>query len=112
MTSRTFIGRGGGRGRVPAPAAVDESAEGKGGGDAGEGRVGGQGQAGRPVGRGWRCGERTGERAWARAGERDRRSASRARGRSQDGRSGRLGVAQQRERVDVAATVAGASGTE
>jgi hypothetical protein len=102
------MGRGGGRGRVVASAAVDESSEGQGGGDEGEGGVGGPGQdAGLGVRRSW-CGER----AWARGDERRGCWASLARCRSQDGWSGRLGVAQEREWIDVAAAVAGAARSE
>jgi hypothetical protein len=108
MTSRTFMGRGGGgRRAVVAPAAaVDEAADRQRGGDQGKGGVGGPGEAARRGSGGWR------RRAWARGWDRRRAPEARAWRGAEGRRRGRSGLTQEVERVDVAATVPRAAGAE
>jgi hypothetical protein len=108
------MGRGDGRGRVAPPAAVDEAADRERGGDQGEGRVGRPWQVARL------CRRRRGDLAWpggwrrrgAWPGGWHRRAARTARagcGAEERGCAGD-GIAEERERVDVATAVAGAAG--
>jgi hypothetical protein len=103
MTSRTFTGRSGGRGVTPT-AAVDEAPDRERGGDEGDRGVGGPGQV---AARGRR-------RRRAGRGHRDGRGpwAAWARRRAERRWSGRPGVTQEREWVDVAAAGAGAAGAK
>jgi hypothetical protein len=105
MNSPTFMGRSGGRGVTPA-AAVDEAADRERGGDEGDRGVSGPGQMATRGRRG--CRNRAGR------GDRDGRGpwAAWARRRAERGWSGRPGVTQEREWVDVATPVPGAAGAK
>jgi hypothetical protein len=106
MTSPTFTGRD--RGRDATAAAADEAADRERGGDEGDRGVGGPGQMATRGRRGRRRRNRAG------SGDREGRGpwAARARRRAERGRSGRPGVTQEREWIDVAAPVPGTAGTE
>ena len=103
MTSRTFMGRSGGRGVTPA-AAVDEAADRERGCDEGDRGVGGPGQVAKPGRRRRRNragrGHREGRGPWTAWAWR----------RAQGGWGARPGVAQQGEWIDVAPEDAGAAG--
>jgi hypothetical protein len=100
------MGRGDGRGRVAAPAAVDEAADGERGGDQGECRVGRPWQV--AVLRRRRRGDVAWAGGWDRRGARPAPAGCRAEHRTCVGD----GVAEELEWVDVASAVAGAAGPE
>jgi hypothetical protein len=106
MTSRTFMGSGDGRGRVAPPAAVDEAADRERGGDQGEGRVG------RPWDVAALYRRRRGDVAWTAGWRRRGPRTARARCGAEERACAGDGIAEELERVDVAAAVAGPAGAE